>query len=101
MGDATELLNSEMDKKQSLEQAVWCWNLVGVALTNAPTITFGSCQEHSDCGASEKCKKDEKMDNIARKGTWTVKSEGRRRRKGGVVRMVKSVSLWEIINGQN
>merc|ERR1712238_394295 len=38
--------------------------------------------------------------NIARKGRRTVKSVEQRGRKDGVVRMVKSVSQWEIRNGK-
>merc|ERR1712238_89685 len=39
--------------------------------------------------------------HIARKGMWTVRSVVPRRKRGGVVRTIKSVHQWGIRNGQN
>merc|ERR1712238_166233 len=39
--------------------------------------------------------------HTASKGRWTVRSAGARRKRGGVVRIIKYVGQWGIRNGQN
>merc|ERR1712238_14538 len=48
--------------------------------TDTPTKT-GACQEHINCGANEKCKKDQNMDTYCKKRKVDCKVRGTKKKK--------------------
>merc|ERR1711865_106414 len=49
-------------------------------LTTTPTKS-GACQEHINCGANEKCKKDQNMDTYCKKRKVDCKVRGTKKKK--------------------
>merc|ERR1712238_118309 len=51
-----------------------------ITLSTTPTKS-GACQEHIDCGANEKCKKDQNMDTYCKKRKVDCKVRGTKKKK--------------------